>query len=148
MSYPFFPPGMPEEMTMGEEARLEAQLDDLTDHEFWLLVNPGEASEVHWWANHCYRCARRSTVWWCVTTPPWSESRPEQDTAVIAAVLSDCENFPEMAYLEFRTTRPVPEGYMAFCCPHCKAVFGDFYLFTDLQKLIAAGKTNIVSVSI
>lgn len=128
-------------------AELETPLyDDLTDQEFWLLVEPGEASEVHWWSHACYRCPKRYTVWWCATTPPWSHSRPEEDPLIVAAVLNACRNEPQMAYLEFRISRPRPNGYMAFCCPHCKAIGGDFYIHREFIELSVLGKTNIVSV--
>jgi hypothetical protein len=122
-------------------------LDDTTDLEFWLLVEPEEGSEVHWWAHHCYRCARRFTVWWCVTTPPWSQYRPEEEPLVQAAVLADCENFPQMAYLQFRETRPRPDGYMGFICPFCHSISGDWYLHNELLDKIARGETNILAVN-
>lgn len=122
--------------------------DDLTDTEFWLLVEPGEDSEVHWWTHTCYRCGAAMTVWWCASTPPWSASRPEEEPMVVGAVLAACNNSPVMSYLEFRTSRPVPRGYMAFCCPRCHSLAGDWFIHKELLELAALGKTNIVSVSI
>ena len=128
--------------------KLATRVDDLTDHEFWLLVEPGEASEVHWWKHACFRCRKMMTVWWCAATPPWSASRPESEPLVIAAVLSASEGRPVLAYLEWRTSRPRPAGYTAFCCPHCNIIAGDFYVFEEFKKLKRAGKTNIISVSL
>jgi hypothetical protein len=33
-----------------------------------------------------------------------------------------------LAELEHRRTKPVPEGYLAFCCPTCGILQGDFDL--------------------
>lgn len=128
----------------------EVAIDEaLRDLEFWILVQPDEGSEVHWWEHDCFRCGRTMTVWWCVQTPPWSRSRPEEEPLVIAAVLADCENQPPMAYLEFTKTKPRPNGYMGFHCPAegCGIISGDFHLYRELKKFITFGRTHIVLVS-
>lgn len=135
-------------MATTADAPLQYVTDPVDELEFWLLVEPGDASEVHWWQHTCWRCSAVMVVWWCATTPPWSQSRPEQEPLVIAAVRSDAEGFAPLAYLEFRRTIPRPNGYPAFCCPQCRMHSGDFYLYEEFRKLKLLGQTHIVNVHI
>ena len=118
------------------------------------------------YANDCWKCSKEMTVWnvedggvegmcgllaetygqWSL----WETSRPEAapDVQRVMAALTDDAGLPALARLKHRRTGPVPQGYMAFCCPHCGIVQGDF----DLRNMLMSrsydppdGTTMLVS---
>ncbi len=106
------------------------------------------------WQVPCWKCGRLSAVWTVegedVAGPcgrlsrfypdrahtMWTAKRVEAEPRVanLAARLAR-EAGAVGAVMAFRRTRPVPEGYTAFTCGHCRAVFGDFPLRSLLMEV-------------
>jgi hypothetical protein len=95
----------------------------------------------------CWKCAKDMTIWHVEDAPVegecglleetfgawdmWEGSdRPENavDVRRAAAGLQRQHGLAPLAQMKHRRTRPVPEGYTAFCCPSCGMVQGDFDL--------------------
>jgi len=118
----------------------------------------------------CWKCGQLSAVWtvegeevrgacgrsgpFCLTSTMWAVKRVEAAPRVanLAARLAR-EAGAVGAVMAFRRTRPVPEGYMAFTCGHCHAVFGDFPLRSLLMEVayddpLATGSVSLDSPAV
>lgn len=115
-----------------------------------------ERLRLQLWEVGCWKCPGSSAVWTLESEPivgacglqvarssvgreMWAQKdRPEAHPAVVReASRSAGEVGLVPARMQFRKTRPVPEGYMAFTCPYCSAVKGDFPLSEEIMELAA-----------
>lgn len=115
----------------------------------------------------CYRCGRECVIWHdtgeqfvsrCGTRVEeypgfslWGEDRPEADAATIRHVRDTVRAHPSMpapATLSKRYSRTADETYMAFSCPHCSALFGDWHVRRDLMAMAYDDPALVVTVPI
>lgn len=106
------------------------------------------------WQVPCYKCGQLSAVWTVEgndiegacgrvssfepehSRTMWSMKRVEANPRIIdVATRLVRESGAVAAVLAPRRTRPVPAGYIAFTCGHCRTVFGDFPLRQTLSVL-------------
>jgi len=68
----------------------------------------------------------------------WDDDRTEanQETAQkVRKAVTDHGALPRPAVVSRRYSRTVGDRYMAFSCPHCSALFGDWHVRNDLMSL-------------
>lgn len=113
----------------------------------------GRLRHVEAYEHACWKCPAEMTVWRVQevevegecglsadgglgTSELWSSEKPEADAEIHQAVMGLCRSspLPPLAQLKHRRTMPVPEGYLAFCCPSCGIVQGDFELQIEIMR--------------
>lgn len=102
----------------------------------------------------CYRCGKNCTIWHdtgeqftshCGEVVEehrgfalWDDDRPEadRDTAQrVRKAITDSGSLPRAAVVSQRYSRTIGDRYMAFSCPHCSALFGDWHVRNDLMSM-------------
>jgi hypothetical protein len=102
----------------------------------------------------CWKCHRPYLLWKvlgataqgacgaCITQDAhgvelWSEDKPEARREVVRAVVAASQGLPlQAARIGKRYSKTAGTTYMAFSCPHCGAIYGDFFLFTFWAEAI------------
>lgn len=127
----------------------------------------GPQRHVEAYEHSCWKCPAEMTVWRVQevevegecglsadgggfgSSELWASQKPEADPDVQRAVieLSRSSALPPLAQLKHRRSKPVPEGYLAFCCPSCGIMQGDFELRNELMRRAYDGPDASVVLS-
>lgn len=81
----------------------------------------------------------------------WLTGRPEADPAAVQAArqMQASEGLPALAPIRSRFSRTAGKRYDAFCCPHCGAMQGDFFLLAtrdDVEgRFLAVGAPEVTA---
>lgn len=113
----------------------------------------------------CYRCGKDCTIWHDTGEQftsrcgelvgqyagfsLWDDDRPEanKDTAQrVRKAVTENGTLRRPAVVSQRYSRTVGDRYMAFSCPHCSALFGDWHVRNDLMSLAYDDPALVVTV--
>lgn len=117
-------------------------------------------------AHSCWKCGRSSSVWRANETSVrgkcgtegeepmhsglWEQDRPEALPFIREAVADHVarRSGPRIASLSPRYTQTTRTTYMAFGCPNCRAVFGDFYMGSAWSEAHYADAVDVIEIDL